>query len=128
MNRTRAWASLALLLMLASGCETQLFDPSLPQGIEGIALLGPQCPVQSQANPCPDLPHQAWIDVLDEGRDLVVRVRSGEDGAFRAGLLPGSYVLRPEAGNPFPTASEQPVLVEGGAYTQVVVGFDTGIR
>ena len=55
-------------------------------------------------------------------------MRSGEDGRFRVGLRPGRYVLDPERGNPFPAASEQEVDVVSGAYTEVVVAFDTGIR
>lgn len=128
-NAHRMCVTLVLVLLASPGCDgTQLFDPSLPQGVEGMALIGPQCPVQSQTNPCPDLPHEAWIEVLDADLDFVVRVRSESDGSFRIGLVPGDYVLSPVGGDPFPTVSPQDVVVQAGAYTEVVVRFDTGIR
>jgi hypothetical protein len=58
----------------------------------------------------------------------VTRVRSDEDGRFRVGLSPGDYVVDPESGDPFPVAGPQDVTVVEGAYTEVVVSFDTGIR
>jgi hypothetical protein len=68
------------------------------------------------------------IDVRNAAGDRVTRVRSGSDGRFRVGLRPGAYVLVPESGDPFPTASEQEVTVEEGVYAEVTVAFDTGIR
>ena len=47
---------------LACGSDDVL-GPDARQGIAGVVLIGPQCPVQSVDNPCPDLPYQAWIDV-----------------------------------------------------------------
>ncbi len=120
--------ALAVLLLLAACGSADLLGPSAPQGIDGIVLLGPQCPVQGPGNDCPDLPYQAWIDVRGSGGWSVTRIRSGEDGRFRVGLRPGRYVLDPESGSPFPTASEQEVVVEDGVYAEVTVSFDTGIR
>ena len=129
MTRGRLGTVLLATSLTLMGCDpSQLFDPTLPQGIDGVALLGPQCPVQTVANPCPDLPHQASIDVLDGDLEFVVRIQSDENGEFRVGLVPGHYVLSPEQGNPFPTAGPQDVVVREGEYTDVVVNFDTGIR
>jgi hypothetical protein len=105
-----------------------LLGPDAAQGIEGIVLLGPQCPVQSLENPCPDLPYEAWIEVRTASGGSVTRIRSGEDGQFRIGLRPGRYTLDPKSGSPFPIASEQEVQVNEGVYAEVVVSFDTGIR
>jgi len=112
---------------MACGSD-DLLGPEAAQGIEGIVLLGPQCPVESLENPCPDLPYQALIDVRDRNGNRVTRIRSGEDGRFRVGLRPGLYILDPESGDPFPVAGEQEVRVEEGVYTEVTVSFDTGIR
>ncbi|MGW8266746.1 MAG: hypothetical protein ACWGSQ_10280 [Longimicrobiales bacterium] len=117
----------ALLAVMACGSD-DLLGPKAAQGIDGIVLLGPQCPVESLENPCPDLPYRAWIDIRTRNGDLVTRIRSGEDGRFRVGLRPGLYRLGPESGNPFPVAGEQEVWVEEGVYTAVTVNFDTGIR
>lgn len=121
--------SATVLLVGVVGCgSSDLLGPEAAQGIEGIALLGPLCPVVSLQDPCPDRPYVASIDVRRAGGGFVTRLRTGEDGLFRVGLRPGTYVLDPESGVPFPAASEQEVQVVADAYTQVVVSFDTGIR
>ncbi len=117
------------VLLAAAACGAgDLLGPDAPQGIDGIVLLGPQCPVQTLEDPCPDLPYAAWINVRSPVGRLIGRVRSGADGRFRVGLNPGSYILDPESGSPFPVASEMEVEVEPGAYSEVTVSFDTGIR
>ena len=126
--RTPNLLAVAVLAGLTACGTSDALGPDAAQGIEGLALLGPQCPVQSLEDPCPDLPHQAWIEVRTSEGESVARVRSGLDGRFRVGLLPGIYVLDPEAGNPFPTADEVNVIVKKGVFTPVTVSFDTGIR
>ena len=117
-----------LLICLAACGSADLLGPEAAQGIEGLALLGPQCPVQSLDDPCPDRPYEASVVVRNANGDTVTRVRSGVDGRFTVGLRPGTYVLVPEDGDPFPAASEQEVDVIAGVYTQVMLSFDTGIR
>ena len=117
------------VLSATSACgSSDLLGPDAQQGIAGVVLVGPQCPVQSTADPCPDLPYQAWIDVRTRGGGFVTRVRSGTDGAFRVGLRPGLYTLEPESGDPFPVAGPQDVEVVSDEYSQVTISFDTGIR
>jgi hypothetical protein len=127
MRRPNLRAVAVLAALTACGTSDAL-GPDAAQGIEGLALLGPQCPVQSLEDPCPDLPHQAWIEVRTSEGQSVARVRSGEDGRFRVGLHPGVYILDPEVGNPWPTADEVNVIVKKGVFTPVTVSFDTGIR
>lgn len=119
---------MVLFTLVACSGEDDLLEPGAVQGIDGIVLLGPQCPVQTLEDPCPDLPYEAWIDVRSAEGESVTRIRSGEDGRFRIGLRPGQYVLDPESGDPFPISGEQEVEVGAGAYVEVVVSFDTGIR
>ncbi|MBI4259066.1 MAG: hypothetical protein HY658_00735 [Actinobacteria bacterium] len=128
----------AALLALA-GCR----DPSPPadggsptadgrSGIEGVVLVGPQCPVVQEGSPCPDEPYSAEIRILDQGtQELVETVVSGSDGRFRVALPPGSYLLdpqRPDPSAPFPIAGPIPVTVVEGEYTSVTISYDTGIR
>lgn len=127
-RRFRPWHCFAILLTLTACGADDLLGPDAAQGIEGIVLLGPQCPVQTLENPCPDLPYEAWIEVRRASGGSVTRIRSGEDGKFRVGLRPGRYILDPESGNPFPIASELEVQVDEGVYAEVIVSFDTGIR
>lgn len=117
----------ACIALVACG-TSDLLGPDAPQGIEGLVLIGPQCPVQTQDGSCDDLPYQANIDVRTAAGALVTRVSSGEDGHFRVGLRPGDYVLDPESGDPWPVAGPQDVTVEAGRYREVTVSFDTGIR
>jgi hypothetical protein len=124
----KAASLLAGLLALASCGASDFLGPDAEQGIEGLVLLGPMCPVVRADDPCPDQPYQASIDVRRLGGELAGTVRSDEEGRFRVGLRPGDYVLEPRSGSPFPAAGPQVVPVEPGAYTDVVVSFDTGIR
>ena len=119
----------AALLATTSACGSDdLLGPDAPQGIEGMVLIGPQCPVQSLEDPCPDLPYGTSIEVRVRGGGSVTHVRSGEDGTFRVGLRPGIYTLRPQSGDPFPVAQSQDVEVTRGEYIQVTISYDTGIR
>lgn len=126
--QTRLWHCFAILLTLTACGGDDLLGPDAPQGIEGIVLLGPQCPVQTLEDPCPDIPYAAWIEVRRASGGSVTRIRSGEDGRFRIGLSPGRYILDPESGDPFPVAGELEVLVDRGVYAEVTISFDTGIR
>lgn len=116
-------------LLVSAGCGSGLLlDPDAAQGIDGIVLLGPLCPVVNLEDPCPDAPHQAWIRILDgHGHDLT-RVQSGKDGRFRVGLEPGRYRVVGEGGDPFPRGGEEEVTVSAGVWTSVTLHFDTGIR
>ncbi len=127
-GRVAAPILIAVLIGLTACESSDLLGPGSPQGIEGIALLGPTCPVQTQDDPCPDQPHQARITVQDERGEFVTRFSTGEDGRFRVGLRAGRYTLVPESGNPFPIAEEQSVEVRPGIYTELVISFDSGIR
>lgn len=129
--RTRGVLSLAVTLaaLALTACDgTRLLGPDAAQGIEGLVLIGPLCPVATPDNPCPDQPYQASIDVLDRGQNLVTRIESGSDGTFRVGLEPGLYILVPERGDPLPEAAEKVVDVQAGVWSPVTINFDTGIR
>lgn len=128
MRRLRAGVVLGLVLW-ATGCTSDLLlGPDADQGIDGLALRGPTCPVPSPDNPCPDEPYSGWIRVHDAGGHQVTRVRSAEDGTFRVGLKPGQYRVEGESGDPFPRGERVDVTVEPGVWVEVTVLFDTGIR
>ncbi len=100
-------------------------------GVEGLVTLGPVCPVVELGKPCPDRPYQTTMVIRETGSDQVVAtVSSGEDGSFRVDLALGAYVLEPEASNlaMVPTAEPVGFTVEAGAYTQVEVKYESGIR
>ena len=99
-------------------------------GIEGTVTIGPMCPVVTQDTPCPDEPYEATVVIEDESGDDVTTAQSGEDGRFRVSLAPGTYTLVPQSPTPGgpPSASEQQVAVAEGAYTEVSIPYDSGIR
>lgn len=118
----------ALLALAAGGCGER---PPPDSGISGLVLIGPLCPVEQEGVPCPDGPFEAQVRVrsLPEG-DLVDTVRSGADGRFRIALEPGSYRLEPLSpgeGVP-PSAAPVDVTVEPGAFAEVTITYDSGIR
>jgi hypothetical protein len=91
----------------------------------------PTCPVEMEASPCPPRPVQGTVRVLaaSPGNPPVTTFRSERDGRFRVALDPGEYLLLPEiAGTGALSARPVPVTVEPGAFAQVDVFLDTGIR
>ena len=127
-RRGPRWAHWCAALALLAACgDTSLLGPDAAQGIDGLVLVGPQCPVQQDDVPCPDLALEATVEIWTGG-EFVTRVRSGIDGRFRVGLLPGSYELRPRSGNPFPSASPLDVEVEADVWAVVTIRYDSGIR
>ncbi len=118
----------AAFALIAAQCDGNGSPPS--SGIEGLVTIGPTCPVERIDTPCPDKPYQATIVVNDEGGNEVARGQSGEDGRFKVVLAPGTYTLEPQASSQggYPFAKEQQVEVQAGAFTQVSIQFDSGIR
>lgn len=104
--------------------------PASGTGIQGKVLIGPACPGPARVDDtaCADKPYQAEILVLDMKGKEIARVTSGVDGTFRFDLAPGTYVLHPFSGNPYPTAGEQEVDVLQDEYTDVQIDYDSGMR
>jgi len=105
--------------------------PSTPSGETGIAgtvLIGPQCPVVREDEPCPDQPYEADIDVYEASGKLVAQVRSDANGEFFVALAPGAYRLEPRSPGALPYGSPQDVTVTAGHVAHVVVSYDSGIR
>jgi hypothetical protein len=117
--------SVVAILLLASCARA---GGATDSGIEGRVLLGPQCPVVSQASPCPDKPVSAEVVVMRLEDRKVFRVRSGPDGRFRIALPPGTYEVQAlvTAGAMF--AKPVNVTVSSGGFVRVDVLLDTGIR
>jgi hypothetical protein len=97
-------------------------------GIRGLVLYGPTCPVQRPGRSC-ERPYQASIAIRHEHTGtLVMHVRSGARGRFTVFLAPGSYLLVPRNGRPYPRAHSQTVSVRRNAFAAVTIRFDSGIR
>jgi carboxypeptidase family protein len=123
---------LSLLAVVAVACGSDAATPGAEgQGVRGVVLLGPRCPVETDASPCPDVPLPGVrIRVLQDGEPLDVTATSDESGRFELQLPPGQYTLEAivPAGGPGMSAKPVDVTVPAGSFVDVVVPVDTGIR
>lgn len=127
---SRLWVALVAALLLGCGSFGATPAPTVPldSGIRGTVQLGPTCPVQTRDVPCVT-PYVAVLVILDTDQREAARVSSGPDGAFQVALPPGDYTVTPTpGGDPFPTAAPQAVTVLPGAFTEIEINYDTGIR
>lgn len=60
------------------------------------------------------------------GTTVAATFTTDADGRFSVAVVPGSYSLRPKAG--LPALRSERVIVSAGAYTEVELHADTGIR
>jgi hypothetical protein len=143
MKRCVASALLALVaLVLLGGCDRTTpgagaspsstgqpsTAPGTPDsGIRGIALAGPQCPVERVDSPCPPKPIAIEVVVDDAGGRQVTTFRTNDDGTYRVALPAGHYVLRTTGLIP-PTLKPTDAVVPTGQYVTVNLDVDTGIR
>ncbi len=132
--RTGGLLPIALAASLLVGCGGQ--DPgttSDQSGVAGRVHLGPQCPVETEGDPCPDaaaagsrvtvakqLPGDSYA-----GGEVVARTATDADGNYRVALAPGEYVVTAEAGM---SCELMDARVTAGAYSKVDIPCDTGIR
>lgn len=101
-------------------------------GIEGVALAGPVCPVETvPADPdCAARPvADATVVIRDAGGAEVARSVTAADGSFFVELPAGGYVVEPQpVDGLMGTASPQEVTVVDGRVVSVPLEYDTGIR
>ena len=97
-------------------------------GIRGQALSGPQCPVEVQGSPCPDLPYEGTVIVTDSESSEEFTVETDSEGRFELSLEPGTYEVSIVSETSPPFAKPQTVTVEPGAFAEIAVSVDTGIR
>ena len=124
MNRLTAYLLFASLVLL--GCHQQA---PAGTGIRGVVTLGPACPVETVNSPCPESPFRG--DVMATASDgTTTTVTTDAQGGFAMDLREGTYVvtaITPNGSGP-PTPIPQTVRVDAGAYTQVTLEVDSGIR
>jgi hypothetical protein len=134
--RVRGVLSLALALAVSvlAGCGEQ--DPEATDsqsGVAGRVHLGPQCPVETEGEPCPDEPAAgSRVTVARQlpgesyaAGEVVASTTTGADGTFRVAVAPGEYVVTAEAGM---SCELMDARVTAGAYATLDIPCDTGIR
>ena len=97
-------------------------------GIDGIAMIGPICPVVHENTPCPDKPFQAWFIVFTTSKKEALRFQTDEQGHFRVNLPPGDYVLHLEFPRQMRLTADIPFNVAENQFTILEINYDSGVR
>lgn len=120
---------LALVAVVLAACADEAPGDEVRSGVRGVVLAGPQCPVEQEGSPCPDLPlPDVDVRALQDG-SVVGSDRTDDQGRFELLLAPGDYVVEAvlEGGGP-PSAKPVAVTIPQGGFADVTVPVDTGIR
>jgi hypothetical protein len=127
---TRALATSILLALVLTACGTGSSGSSHDVGrIRGVVMLGPMCPVVTEASPCPDRPVPDMKVRATRQGDLAATAVTDADGRFTMQLAAGSYTLQAvlERGGPGMSTKSVDVSVAAGATVDVTVQVNTGI-
>lgn len=101
---------------------------SSASGVQGVALVGPSCPVQQAGAPCPDQPWEGVVIVEDlSGRELT-RTATDAGGRFAFTLPPGEYTLVTLTEGILPAPASLTVTVVAGQAIYAQLLLDSGIR
>lgn len=122
--------------LVAGGCGTQGPDSGTEQeagGIIGSVLLGPQCPVEVEGQPCDDKPAVGVTVVVSKqlpgeayaAGPEVARTTTDADGHFLIEVAAGDYVVTAAAGM---YCELMDVRVEAGGDARTKIPCDTVIR
>jgi len=133
--RVRELVTLAVAVSALAGCGDRAEpEPSREEsGITGSVQLGPQCPVETANEPCPDKPAAGvrvtvGLQVPGEAYalgEVVARTTTDADGTYRVAVPPGSYVVTADAGM---SCELMDVRVAEGTFASMDIPCDTGIR
>ena len=119
--------AIGVLILALATCS--IYSPTpRGSGIEGQVMIGPMCPVVQQGQACPDQPYQTTLTIKSPNGVQIVQVQTDAQGHFQVPLVPGEYILHPEAPNGIPFADDQSFTVQTGQYTHITITYDSGIR
>ena len=122
------YALIALALLTGACAKASSSSGTGDSGIRGRVLLGPTCPVETQASPCPDKPIAAQVVVSTTDGKQVAGIRSKSDGTFTVAVSPGQYVMTVTGLKGIQFAKPVTVSVPDGRFVEVTVSVDSGIR
>lgn len=110
------------------GCGPNEVPPNT--GVRGSVLIGPTCPVVQFGTDCPDQPYPSELEVQRTDGRVAAHAETDPSGRFEIALPPGDYILVPLSPHPggLPFASPLPFTVTQGAWTNLTVQYDSGIR
>ncbi|MFH0891072.1 MAG: hypothetical protein V1856_03500 [Candidatus Liptonbacteria bacterium] len=113
---------------------TEILEPiSGKSGVRGVVAIGPTCPVVRDPAPpeCADRPYAAKLKITRADSEVSIeKFESYRDGTFEVELAPGIYEIKQaDAGSVrMPFLAPVRFTVEQGAWTNLTVIFDSGIR
>lgn len=125
-----------LILLACNGKNSSPTSPSTegPRGtLSGAVTIGPNCPVETTAGPCPPPPGAyALRKVLVEPADassVLFTVDIDEHGFYRIDLVPGVYTIDLKK-NGIDRSGDVPakVTITQGVATVLNINIDTGLR
>lgn len=132
----RRAAILLLLVALACSGKNSPTDPAVdtPHGtLSGTVTIGPNCPVESTAGPCPPPPgayalRKVLVETADASK-LLFTVDIDEHGFYRIDLVPGTYTVDLKK-NGIDRSGDVPakVTITAGVATALNINIDTGLR
>ena len=124
----------ALVVSSLAGCGGQGPGATRDQsGVAGRVHLGPQCPVETEGDPCDDKPAVSSLVTVakqlpgnsEAGGEVVAHTTTTADGSYRVAVPPGRYVVTANAGM---ACALMKTTAVSGAYSKVDISCDTGIR
>ncbi len=137
MNKQLALA-VCLLALMGAGClpAANVSNTSgggttvTDSGVRGTATIGPTCPVERMPpDPaCADKPYAGSFTIKTKSGTTVTTFSSAADGSFSVSLSPGTYEVNLSAGSVMPSMASQEFTVVAGAFTQLELSVDSGIR
>jgi len=101
-------------------------------GVEGIATIGPTCPVVRfpDDGSCADKPYETTLVIANNlpGKGGGILVRTNVQGYFSQELAPGTYTIRAQSETIMPRLSPVTFEVTSNERVSLNLQFDSGIR
>jgi len=134
MKWPKQFSTLLISAVVACHSPTAPRDqPSVFGRLAGVVTIGPNCPVQSDTNPCPTPPSAYTLRkvlVFDEQRaHLLHTVDIDTQGLYVIDLSPAKYLVDIQ-GVGIDRSADVPKLVEihANTVTTLNINIDTGLR
>ena len=124
-----AGACAAALVLVLAACGTgSTAGPPADATVTGVLTLGPQCPVETVDEPCPDVPTTGTVAARDRtSGEVIAEASSDDDGTYHLEVPAGAYVLEATAERAMSCAPVD-VDVASGTIEEADIPCDTGIR